>query len=172
MAAARGVGSGQGGAERAASDAALRPGIVTFLRPRSDKFQQFFFEDVEVPRSSTELWTVVFANCAEDRGFLPMWRFRSCSIDVPAGAVHRRLWTSLCSCRDVVLRAVLRQGGDMPVVATTGAWGAAGASVVVDVPVIMQRRCSREQWKCHRFSSSPELVDIFVRNRDGYVFSV
>ena len=27
-----------------------------------------------------------------------------------AGAVHRRLWTSLCSCRDVVFRAVLGQG--------------------------------------------------------------
>ena len=51
--------------------------------------------------------------------------------------------------------------------------GAAGAvPVVMDVPVIMQRRCSREQWKCHRFSSSPELVDIFVRNRDGHVFNV
>ena len=50
--------------------------------------------------------------------------------------------------------------------------GAAGAvPVVTDVPVIMQRRCSREQWKCHRFSSSPELVDIFVRNRDGHVFN-
>ena len=32
----------------------------------------------------------------------------------------------------------------------------------------MQRQLSREQWKCLRFSSSPELVDIFVRNRDGH----
>ena len=61
---------------RAASGAALRPGMGTFL-PRSDKFEQFFFEDVEVPRfsSSTELWTVLLcrgsANCAEDRGYIP-----------------------------------------------------------------------------------------------------
>ena len=32
----------------------------------------------------------------------------------------------------------------------------------MDVAVIMQRQLSREQWKCHRLSSSPELVDIFV----------
>ena len=41
--------------------------------------------------------------------------------------------------------------------------------ILVDVPVIMQRRCSLEQWKCLRFSSSPDLVDIPVRNRDGHV---
>ena len=40
--------------------------------------------------------------------------------------------------------------------------------MVMNVVVIMQRQLSREQWKCHRFSSSPELVDIFVRNRDGH----
>ena len=32
-------------------------------------------------------------------------------------------------------------------------------------------KLSCEQWKCLRFSSSPELVDIFVRNKDGHVFS-
>ena len=40
-------------------------------------------------------------------------------------------------------------------------------SAVMDVAVIMQRQFSCEQWKCFKFSSSPELVDIFVRNRDG-----
>ena len=39
-----------------------------------------------------------------------LWRFYCCSAwSMSAGAVHRRLWTSLCSCRDVVLRAVLGQ---------------------------------------------------------------
>ena len=42
------------------------------------------------------------------------------------------------------------------------------SSLAMDVPVIMQRRCSLEQWKCIRFSSSPDLVDIPVRNRRAF----
>ena len=44
-----------------------------------------------------------------------------CSVvDVPASAVHRRLWPSVLMHRQCFLRAVLGQGGDMPVVVTTG----------------------------------------------------
>ena len=57
--------------------------------------------------------------------------------------------------------AVLRQGGRCRV--ATGA-----VPAVMNVAVIMQRQLSREQWKCHTFRSSPELVDIFVRNRDRH----
>ena len=40
---------------------------------------------------------------------------------------------------------------------------------VLDVAVIMQRQVvSLEQWKCLRFSSSPEFENIPVRRRDGY----
>ena len=47
----------------------------------------------------------------------------------------------------------------------TVAWSISwrSSSTVMDVPMIMQRRL--RQWKCTIFSSSPELVYIFVRNR-------
>ena len=55
-------------------------------------------------------------------------------------------------------------------VQTVPSGGAAGAvPAVLDVPVIMQRR---EQWKFRRFSSSPGLVDIPVRNRDRLLSAV
>ena len=43
------------------------------------------------------------ARCVQRQvlGFYCTWSFRSCT-SMSAGAVHRRLWTSLCSCRDVV----------------------------------------------------------------------
>ena len=37
-----------------------------------------------------------------------------------------------------------------------------------DVAVICSDKLSLEQWKCLRFSSSPEFADIPVRSRDGY----
>ena len=91
-------GSVQGGA---ASGAALRPGMGTFLWPRSDKFQQFFFEDVEVLpfNSSTELWTVLL-----------------CRDVSPQCKLCRRRWISP-SCRSWTRLLTAR------CCATTGAWG-------------------------------------------------
>ena len=45
-------------------------------------------------------------------------------------------------------------------------------SAVMDVAVIMQRQLPSEQWKCLRFSSSPELVDFFVSQQRWARFSV
>ena len=58
-----------------------------------------------------------------------------------AGAVHRRLWTSLCSCRDVFCSSWTRSL-TFPLCPTTGVHGGAEGAVpvVVDVPVIKQRQ--------------------------------
>ena len=75
-------------------------------------------------------------------------------------AVHRRLWTTLWSRRDVVLRAVLGQGR----------WHARCVQRQgVDVPVIKQRQVGFcQQWKCLRFSSSGRLRTFQLCNRFAY----
>ena len=56
-----------------------------------------------------------------------------------------------------------------PLLCTTGLGGAAGAVLaVVYIAVNVQRHVVSRQSRCLRLSSSPEFVDISLRNRDGY----
>ena len=56
-----------------------------------------------------------------------------------------------------------------PLLSTTGLGGAADAVLaLMDVAVNMQRHVVSRQSRCLRLSSSPEFVDISLRNRDRY----
>ena len=69
-----------------------------------------FIDGVDVPvlmqRRGLQSWTTSFTcplrptTGAWGLLYSKLWSFRRCTLR-SAGAVHRRLWTSLCSCRDV-----------------------------------------------------------------------